>query len=71
MSIEKEKKWLEHELALIRATVAGTLIGHCLVLGIEDTEATYRVIDKAMDLIEKDVMRIYKHAKKQGALLAK
>lgn len=69
LKIIREKRWLEHELGLIRTTIAGAMIGQCLVYGIEDCEKTYRAIDKAMELIEKDVKRIYKHAKRQASLI--
>lgn len=58
----KEEKYLEYKIALIRATVAGTIIG-AILWGREEDSSKYT--ENAMKKIEKDVRNIFNYAKKQ------
>lgn len=62
---KKEKKYLEDKISLVRAAVAGSLTGMAMFGNIKDVKHS---TDTAMLLIEKDIMQIYKYAKKQNKI---
>jgi hypothetical protein len=67
---KKEQKYIEDKLALIRAIVLGSLWGAYMFPpknGDWGDSANYQ-LEKAMKIIEKDVIKIYKQGKKTGRL---
>jgi hypothetical protein len=61
----KEEKYLQDKLALIRAIVLGSLWGAYMYPKKDWGESAQYQLEKAMEIIEKDVRKIYKYAKKQ------
>lgn len=58
----KKDEYLENKIGLIRAAVAGTLMG----MQMWPDRGVYEATNVAMKLIEKDVRNIYKYAKRQS-----
>jgi len=65
---EKEKKYLDEKISLIEAVVLGTIWGAYMFPpeGKDWGDIARHQKEKAMDLIRKDVVQIYKYGKKMG-----
>jgi hypothetical protein len=67
MLTPKEEKYLQDKLSIIRAIVLGSLWGAYMLPpknGDWGDSANHQ-LEKAMEIIEKDIRKIYKYAKKQ------
>lgn len=59
--MEKEEKYLQEKIDLVRAVVAGSILGMALFGKEEDVPI---LTNKAMQIIERDIRNIYKYAKR-------
>lgn len=64
---QKEKKYLDEKLSLIRAIITGSLAGAYMFPPKDDNwgDLIQHQTDVAMEIIEKDVKNIYNYAKKR------
>lgn len=64
---KKEEKYLEHKIALVRATIAGGLMGIHISqdMGFKfEGQNIPPLTDRIMVEIEKDIRNVFKYAKK-------
>lgn len=70
MKLSSEEKYLQDNISLIRAAVLGTVLGLLMFPSDEPlAERSRNATNRAMELIEKDVRKIYKHGKRIGKSL--
>lgn len=64
---KKEEEYLAEKISLIRAVITGSLMGAYMFPPKDNDWGTpiQHQTDKAMELIERDIRNIYKHAKRK------